>query len=364
MSDTSEDSTRYNLCGTGLLHRKNINKNGERYRKNREEDEKYVLNYTGSEARRVTKAKVMTIPVVVHVVYNKPIENVPDEQIYSQMDRLNKDFRRLNEDIINVPSVWNSVAGDSRIEFKLACMDPEGNKTNGITRTKTEHKVFEIDDDPSTPEKIKLTAQGGKDTWDSTRYLNIWVCNLGESLLGYAQFPRGDPATDGVVINHWAFGANGSVSSPDNPFGTAFNMGRTATHEVGHWFDCYHIWGDETMFDDPCSRDDNVADTPNQRGPNSGDPTFPDSAEACRDTGQNGTMFMNYMDYTNDRSMYMFTVGQVIRMHATLTGPRSSLLESDALVCYAEESRVTRAMRLSSTVFNGVDKMVPIVEKL
>jgi hypothetical protein len=194
--------------------------------------------------------------------------------------------------------------------------------------------------------------------------LNIWVCNLGESLLGYAQFPTGDPSTDGVVINHWVFGANGSASSPDNPFGTAFNMGRTATHEIGHWLDCYHIWGDETMFDDPCSRDDNVADTPNQKGPNSGDLTFPSSAEACNDTGPNGTMFMNYMDYSNDRSMYMFTVGQVIRIHATLSGPRSSLLESDALVCFNEEARVTRAMRLSSTVFNGVDKMVPIVEKL
>jgi hypothetical protein len=125
MSETRRrDNARYDLCGTGILHRKNINKNGERYRKNREEDEKYVLNYTGSTARRVTKAKVMTIPVVVHVVYNKPIENIPDEQIYDQIDRLNKDFRRLNEDITSVPPVWNSVAADSRIEFKLACMDP------------------------------------------------------------------------------------------------------------------------------------------------------------------------------------------------------------------------------------------------
>ena len=363
MSDNRSDA-RYNLCGTGIFHRKNINKNGERYKKNREEDEKYVLNFTGSEARRVTKTKVMTIPVVVHVVYNKPIENIPDEQIYNQMDRLNKDFRKLNEDITSVPPAWSSVAADSRIEFKLACMDPEGNKTNGITRTKTNEKVFIIDDDPNTPEKIKISSEGGKDVWDSTRYLNIWVCNLGESLLGYAQFPRGDPSTDGVVINHWVFGANGSASSTDNPFGTAFNMGRTATHEIGHWLDCYHVWGDETMFDDPCSRDDNVADTPNQRGPNSGDLTFPNFAEACDDTGPNGTMFMNYMDYSNDKSMYMFTIGQVIRMHATLTGPRSSLLESDALVCFAEEARVTRAMRLSPRVFNGVDKMVSIVDKL
>lgn len=359
MSDTRTDK-RYSICGTGTLHKKNIIKNGDRYKKNREKDEKYVLSYTGSSARRVIKAKVMTIPVVVHVVYNEPIENIHDEQIHNQIDRLNKDFRRLNEDITSVPPVWNSIATDSRIEFKLACMDPEGNKTNGITRTKTYQEVFEIDDDPNTSEKIKYSIEGGKDAWDSTRYLNIWICNLGESLLGYAQFPRGDLSTDGVVINHWVFGANGSASSRHNPLGRAFNMGRTATHQIGHWLDCYHIWGDETIFDDPCSRDDNVADTPNQRGPNSGDLTFPNFTEACHDTGPNGTMFMNYMDCTNDQSRYMFTIGQVIRMHATLSNARSSLLEPGALVCYAEESGVTQAMRLSSSVFNGVDRMVPI----
>ena len=244
---------RRDICATSILHKKNISRNGERYKKNREEDEKYVLNYTGSSARRVTRAKVMTIPVVVHVVYNKEIENIPDEQIYSQMDRLNKDFRRLNEDIISVPEVWKPVAADSRIEFKLACLDPEGNKTNGITRTKTKETIFDIDDDPSTPEKIKLTSEGGKDAWDTVRYLNIWTCNLGDSLLGYAQFPRGPPKYDGVVINHWAFGEKGSAAFPHNPFGTAFNMGRTTTHEIGHWLDCYHIWGDESMFEDPCS---------------------------------------------------------------------------------------------------------------
>jgi hypothetical protein len=354
------------LCATGTLHKKNINKNGERYTRNREEDETYVLNYTSTAARRVTRAKVMTIPVVVHVVYNKskPIENISDDQIYSQIERLNKDFRKLNEDVINVPDVWKSVAADSRIEFKLACMDPEGNKTNAITRTATKETEFTIDDDPNTPEKIKLTTEGGKDPWDTTRYLNIWVCNLQQGLLGYAQFPRGDPQTDGVVISHWAFGENGSVLSPDNPFGTSFNMGRTTTHEVGHWLDCYHIWGDEMFLEDPCSRDDNVADTPNQMLDNGGEPTFPDFTQACPDTGPNGTMFMNYMDYTDDVAMYMFTVGQVVRMHATLSGPRRSLLESDALVCYAEEARVTEAMRLPSKVYNGVDKIVPIVDKL
>jgi len=353
-----------NLCGTGLLHKKNINKNGTRYIKNREEDENYVLNFTGTAARRITYANVMTIPVVVHVVYNKKVENISDEQIYSQITRLNKDFRKLNDDIINVPDVWKSVAADTRVEFKLACTDPNGNKTNGITRTATKETVFTIDSDPSTPEKIKITAQGGQDPWDTTRYLNLWACNLQQGLLGYAQFPRGDPLTDGVVISHWTFGDKGSALDPTNPFGTHFNMGRTATHEIGHYLNCYHIWGDETTGEDPCSRDDNVADTPNQKLDNSGVPTFPDSTQACPNTGPNGTMFMNYMDYTDDIAMNMFTIGQAVRILATLTGPRSSLLQSNALICHADQAKVTEAMRLPNNVYNGAEKMVPLVEKL
>ncbi len=358
----SKIQKRRDLCGTGILHQKNINKNGERYKKNRREDETYVLNYTGSSARKITRAAVMTIPVVVHVIYKRPIGNIPDEQIYSQINTLNKDFRKLNADAVNVPDVWKPVAADSRIEFRLACIDPNGNKTNGITRTATKIDVFSLDTTPNV-EEIKFTALGGEDAWDSTRYLNLWICNLGTSLLGYAQFPAGDPETDGVVINHWVFGNTGSAVSPQNPFGTRFNLGRTATHEIGHYLDCYHIWGDEWGVDDPCSLDDNVADTPNQKLDNSGVPTFPSMEQACKNTGPNGTMFMNYMDYTDDVGMYMFTVGQVVRMHATLNGLRASLLESP-VVCHNEEARVTEAMHLPSKVYDGVNKIVPIEEKI
>ncbi len=352
---------RSDLCGTGTLHQKNINKNGERYKKNRQEDETYVLNYAGSSTRKMMRAGVMTIPVVVHVVYKQPIENISDAQIYSQIEILNKDYRKLNSDAINIPDVWKSVAADTRIEFKLACIDPNGDKTNGITRTTTNMDEFLIDTTPNV-EEIKSTSLGGRDPWDSTRYLNLWVCNLGKSLLGYAQFPAGDPQTDGVVCNHWVFGNMGSAVSPQSPFGTHFNLGRTATHEVGHYLDCYHIWGDEWM-EDPCSLDDNVADTPNQKRDNSGVPNFPSLDQACDDTGPNGTMFMNYMDYTDDVGMYMFTVGQAARMHATLNGPRSSLLQSP-VVCFNDERRITEAMHLSSKVYDGVNNIVPIEEKI
>lgn len=218
------------ICGTTILHNRNMKKYGERYRRNREADEKNVLHFMGRNARLVSRSAVLTIPVVVHVVYNNEIENISDEQILSQINRLNKDFRRTNEDIGKVPSPWKNLAVDTKTEFKLACKDPQGRPTNAITRTKTNKTSFEIPMDENTPEPIKFTSEGGMDAWDSSRYLNIWVCNLQSGLLGYAQFPSGHPSTDGVAISHWVFGDRGSVLSPNNPFGNQFNLGRTATH--------------------------------------------------------------------------------------------------------------------------------------
>jgi hypothetical protein len=352
------------LCGTTVLHDRNMKKYGERYKKNREADEKNVLRFMGRKARTISRSAVLTIPVVVHIVYNNKKENIPEEQVLSQINRLNKDFRRTNEDIIKVPESWKNLAVDTRIEFKLACKDPEGNPTNGITRTKTNRTKFEIPADPNVPEPIKFTSEGGRDAWDTFRYLNMWVCNLSGGLLGYAQFPSGHPSTDGVVMSHWAFGDRGSVLAPGNPFGNQFNLGRTATHEVGHYLDCYHLWGDEGFFEDPCSGTDNVVDTPNQRNNNTGKPNFPDHSQKCDDTGEHGTMWMNYMDYTDDDHMYMFTVGQSVRMHATLNSSRSSLLQSEVLICPIEEAQLSKVMLLPSQVFNGGDKKIPVEEIL
>ena len=153
---------------------------------------------------------------------------------------------------------------------------------------------------------------GGSIAWPSDAYLNIWVCTLGAGLLGYAQFPGGRKATDGVVILNTAFGTEGTAAAP-------FNLGRTLTHEVGHWLNLRHIWGDTL----DCSGGDRVADTPNCEGPNTGKPAFPKLS--CTN-GPNGDMFMNYMDYVDDDAMFMFTAGQVARMSACLAGPRKSFL--------------------------------------
>jgi hypothetical protein len=249
---------------------------------------------------------IVAIPVVVHVIYKKPAHNIPVAQIKSQIAVLNKDFRAANSDKNKVPPVWKGMVSDARIQFKLATKDPQGKKTSGVTRTQTTRASFPSDD------SMKFKTKGGANAWDSKKYLNIWVCNLDEDL-GYAQFPAAGPkTTDGVVIAVTAFGISGTAKAP-------FNKGRTATHEIGHFLNLRHIWGDT----EDCSGSDLAGDTPNAATPNYGKPTFP--SISCGNA-PNGDMFMNYMDYTDDAAMFMFTPRQVARMRATLEGPRKTLV--------------------------------------
>ncbi len=255
---------------------------------------------------------VVTIPVVVHVVYKAAGENITNAQIQSQIDVLNADFRKLNADASLVPAAWSSIAADCEVNFCLAQRDPAGNATTGIERRLTTVTSF------STNDAMKYYAQGGLDIWDRTKYLNLWSCNMGGGILGYAQFPGGAAATDGVVILYSAFGSGGSAAAP-------FNKGRTGTHEVGHWLNLYHIWGDDGTG---CNGSDNVSDTPNQADENYGCPAFP---QVSCSNGANGDMFMNYMDYTDDACMYMFTAGQKTRMQALFAagGARVGLTTSN-----------------------------------
>lgn len=257
----------------------------------------------GGARREAGPARVQ---VVVHVVFNAPEENISDAQIQSQITVLNADYRATNTDRPRVPSVWAGLVADANVEFELATEDPDGNPTDGITRTQTHQTSFGVDDE------VKSAATGGVDAWPTDRYINIWVCNLGGGLLGYAQFPGGPADTDGVVILHSAFGTVGTAAAP-------FNLGRTTTHELGHFFNLFHIWGDTN----DCSGSDQVADTPPAQLPNYNKPTFP---HVSCNNAPNGDMFMNYMDYVDDDSMFMFTLGQVDRIAATLVGPRASLV--------------------------------------
>lgn len=276
------------------------------FRANQQRAEDFTARaITSGEATRVAR-KLVTIPTVVHVVSKKAKEDISEAQVRSQMEVLNHDFRSTNSDISQVPPPWQGLVGDPKIKFQLATKDPDGNRTNGIVRVQTEHAWFGAGD------AVKRASKGGSSAWPSDAYLNIWVCTLGGGLLGYAQFPGGPKATDGVVILNAAFGTNGTVGAP-------FNLGRTLTHEVGHWLNLRHIWGDTL----DCSGGDRVADTPNCKGPNYGTPTYP---KVSCSNGPQGDMFMNYMDYVDDAAMFMFTAGQVSRMSACLAGPRKSFV--------------------------------------
>lgn len=299
---TSPDYSRW--CGAMEVHRRLLTLNPE-YAENRALIENTAFAYESME-QVTARQGLIDIPVVVHVVHSNAEQNVSDAQIHSQIDVLNQDFRASNPDVSKVPAVWKDLVADARLQFHLARTDPLGRPTDGITRTES------AVDDWGTDDLVKFSLSGGQDAWPADIYLNLWVCQLRRGLLGYAQFPGGAASTDGVVVTHTALGTTGTATAP-------FDGGRTAVHEIGHWLNLRHIWGDD---DEGCSGSDFVADTPNQGGANAGSPTFP---HVTCGNGPDGDMFMNYMDYTDDAAMFMFTKGQSARMDATLDNARLTL---------------------------------------
>lgn len=262
---------------------------------------------------------IITIPVVVHVIYKTAAQNISDEQINSQINVLNRDFRRRNADTINTPDRFKPFAADVQIQFQLATADPKGRATTGIVRNATNVTRWSTDD------KIKFSSQGGDDAWDSHYYLNFWVGDLG-SMLGYSAVPGATAEKDGVVINYTTFGTI-NVGAP-------YNLGRTATHEVGHWLGLKHPWGDSYCGDDL------VDDTPKQGNFTSGCPT---TFRSSCGNDKLGDMYMNYMDFTNDACLNLFTKGQKQRMRSLFStgGPRNLLLSSKGLyIPWATESPV------------------------
>lgn len=260
---------------------------------------------------------VITIPVVVHVLYYDESENIPDLQIYSQIEVLNEDFRLLNENVRSIPGEFEPFAIDTEIEFCLASVDAQNLPTTGINRVQTPFEC--IADIGSVKEngipRLFYSNLGGTDAWDPEHYLNIWVGNTCLYALGVApNIALQDfmPEQDGIVIDLAAFGNNcgSSIAAP-------YHLGRTATHEVGHYLNLLHPWGECADGDA-----DNVLDTPMQEKPHLGCPVYP--SISCG----NSDMYMNFMNYADDACLAMFTQGQKDRMLATLNGPRAGLLES------------------------------------
>lgn len=293
--------------------------------------EEYVRERRWIEAQRgamsfAPRTAVIRIPVVVHVVHHIDSENVSDSQVHSQIEALNRDFMLRNDDRANAPAPFQGLIANPNVEFVLAVRDPFGRATTGITRTRTSVAQFPRTRLPgewlttSINRELKSAALGHV-AWPRDQYLNMWVCNMGREPLGYATFPGMPVRDDGVVIDHTCFGTNGTARAP-------FDLGRTATHEVGHWLDLLHIWGDDEDQENRCGVSDNVADTPNQAIANGNKPTFP---HITCNNGPHGDLFINYMDYVDDDVMVMFTTGQVERMEGTLQGPRVAIQSSPAL---------------------------------
>jgi len=235
----------------------------------------------------------ITIPVIVNIIEDSA-HPVSTAHINSQIAILNADFNNNNSNTSSVPAEFASLVANANITFTLA----------GVNRKTSTKTTWGTNDD------MKYASQGGIDATDPTNYLNLWVCEIGGGILGYAQFPGGTTATDGVVIGSDYFG--------ENTAGGVYGHGRTATHEVGHWLNLRHIWGDGR-----CKQDDFVADTPSSDGPNYKCPSYP--TVNC----QSNDMTMNYMDYVYDDCMYMFSLGQNDRMRAIFAtgGARESFVQ-------------------------------------
>jgi len=273
---------------------------------------------------------VYNIPVVVHIIHNGTAvgtgDNLSNSQIQTQIDVLNKDFRKLNTDWSNTPSAFQAATADCEINFCMAQVDPMGNTMSeaGVNRIDRNSKGWTAP--PYSSSYVDGTIKPNS-IWNPNNYMNMWVMNLSGGLLGYATFPAGSTlpglsspfgtlTSDGVVIYNRAFGTIGTLLS-------AYNKGRTATHEIGHWLGLRHIWGDANCGNDYCT------DTPTQQSSNFSCPTFP---KVTCGNGPNGEMFMNFMDYVPDACMVMFTNDQKTRVQTVMANSpfRVNLAQSTA----------------------------------
>jgi len=289
----------------------------------------------GNKRRIVSDTHYYQIPVVFHVLYNNSNENIDSSYINSQLKELNLAFRKLTSDTQRIRSIFKPIAADVRIQFVLATKDPDGNPSNGITRTYTTKTTFSKDIYGNYTTDMKFASKGGKDAWNPTRYLNIWTCNMRypqqvSMTLGFATPPTGAPnwfgnvtkdSTDvesGVVIHFSVVGRN-------NPLAVGASIeGKTAIHEVGHYFGLRHVWGDG-QGNNGCFVDDGIFDTPNAKDKNySCNKNNPPNT--CND-GNNDLpdQTENYMDYALDGCAALFTRQQAYLMRYVLNNFRTSL---------------------------------------
>ena len=277
---------------------------------------------------------IYTIPVVFHVLYNVPSENIHDSLLQNQIEVLNRDYRRMNADSVNTRNIFKPRAGDARIQFELAKIDPQGKPTNGIVRKST--SVASWGTASSINNSMKYSSSNGDDGWNPSKYLNIWVCDLTyknqDGLLGFAYPPYGHPSwtssswvsdpDQGVVLHYKIVGRNNPQANTS--LLATSNMGRVAVHEVGHFFGLRHIWADDQYSFNKCNVDDYIDDTPLQGvGSNFNcDKNLNSCIEANKDMPD---MVENYMDYSSHQCQNLFTKRQVITMRNAISQFRKDL---------------------------------------
>lgn len=289
-------------CYSDDYHKHLNSEHPERLEKLAKHKKAYAQHLSASQYLKTSNtSQIVYIPVVFHILHRTSAQNIPNERIYEQIERLNEDFSATNSDTTQIPDEFKPFKSDTKIRFILAPNDPDGNPTTGIYRYSTDVFTYNYNSD-----QIKKPAEGGIASWDTDQYLNIWVGNITQGILGYATQPvDAGTSKDGVVLSYKYVGNNTS---------TQYDMGRTATHEIGHYLGLDHLWGSGG-----CSSDDGITDTPNQEGPHYGVPTHPQSSCGSND------MFMNYMDYGNDEALVMFTEDQKAMMEYNLDVVRFQL---------------------------------------
>jgi hypothetical protein len=333
-------------CGTMQVLKEQL-KNDPDMQKRIDERDKQMKMYDTNP--QLLTDDVIVIPVVVHVIYHTAAQNISDAQIESQIAVLNEDFTRQNADTVNTPAVFKGRAANINLRFALAIRDPNGEATSGITRTYTHKTTFSTYTEMKNwPDNAAGEATGGHDAWPATDYLNVWICNLdgiSPGLRGFATFPDLLDDVDGIVVEPDAFGRGAEFNLRPK-----YDLGRTATHEVGHWLRLSHIWGDGN-----CDIDDGIGDTPSAIAPNRTDTpcTFPGPNSCPRiepDGFDHPDMFQNYMDYSIDQCMNLFTEGQksLMRLAFAERGSRVSIRSSLGLTSPMNCNELTLTFKYDS----------------
>ncbi|TVQ49434.1 MAG: T9SS C-terminal target domain-containing protein [Saprospirales bacterium] len=289
--------------------------------------EKAIRDFLANKNFSIQRSEII-IPVVIHIVYRTDEQNISDLQVLDQLDILNRAFSKENKNLYTVPPQFRTLISNVGIQFCLARLDPDGKPTNGIIRKPTSVENIGTKRADGIKVAVHFDEYGGSNSWDTERYLNIWVAEMESNIAGSATFPNMAPypEADGIIMNYRYFGSIGTAIQS-----TPYDKGKTLIHEVGHYFNLFHPWGPGFGG---CETDDFVDDTPLQEGP------YFDCNPLDNFSCGSEDIVVNFMDYTEDACLAMFTNGQKERMLASIQLFRSNLINNQS-ACHNSEDTTT-----------------------